>query len=215
MEPCLDFSAGPAGVAAAAWLRGGGLLIYPTETFYALGADPRHADAVAALRRLKGRSEIKALPLLAGSLDQVEQAAPGWRRWGAARRWGEEFWPGPLSLVLDGSVVLAEGVRAGDGSVALRWTSNRIAAELARELGFPLIATSANPAGEPACTLPGPALEALGAGSVAVLDGGPAPGGAPSTLVDPRRDPPRLLRVGALDPVRLGLAPPDEGPHPG
>ncbi|MDQ7006155.1 MAG: L-threonylcarbamoyladenylate synthase [Acidobacteriota bacterium] len=216
MDRFLDFSADEIGVAAAAgWLRSGGLLIYPTETFYALGCDPRRADAVAALRRLKGRSEAKALPLLAGSLEQVGQAAPGWRRWPRARRWAESFWPGPLSLVLDGSVLLAAGVRAADGSVALRWTSNGIAAALALELGYPVVATSANAAGAPACDRPARALEALGSGPLAVLDGGVSPGGAPSTLVDPRRDPPRLIRSGALDPSRLGLAAGDAHSFPG
>lgn len=217
MDLSRNFSADRAGVVAAArWLRGGGLLIYPTETFYALGCDPRCGDAVSRLRRLKAREALKALPLLAGAAEQIEAAAPGWRRWGRAVRWAEACWPGPLSLILEGGSGLAEGVRAADGSVAIRWTSDATAAALARAAGFALIATSANPAGRPPHTRARAAVEALGdVGSVALLDGGTTPGGAPSTLVDPRRDPPLLLRIGALDPARLGLAPPDGESHPG
>ena len=123
-------------------------MIYPTESFYGLGADPRVPGAVEAVFRAKGRAGGLPLPLIAGGLEQVGQVAPGWERWPVARALAAAFWPGPLTLVLPGIGEMAAGVRAADGSVAIRWSSHPVAAALARALGFPLVGTSANASGE-------------------------------------------------------------------
>ncbi len=183
---------------AARYLLADGIVIFPTETFYGLGCDPRRPAAVAKIFALKGRDATRALPLVAGSRRQVDQAAPGWDRIPAAAALADAFWPGPLSLVLPASPELAPGVAAPDGSAAVRWTSHPAAASLAVALGFPIVATSANRSGvSPART----AQEAarLGAeGELWVLDGGATRGGAPSTLVDVRGGDLVVLRRGAV-----------------
>jgi tRNA threonylcarbamoyl adenosine modification protein (Sua5/YciO/YrdC/YwlC family) len=183
-------------------LAGGGLAVFPTETFYGLGCDPWRPASVRALLALKGRPAGRALPLIAADGDQVDLAAPDWRRCLWAARLADAHWPGPLSLVLDASPELAPGVAAEDGSVAIRVTSHPLAAELARRLGRPLVATSANRSGNPPARACQTALEALGGAEedrVLGLDGGDTAGGEPSTLVDPRVQPPRVLRHGAIE----------------
>ncbi len=194
---------------AAARLRAGGLVAYPTETWYALGCDPRLPRAVAALRRAKGRDADKALPLLAGCREQVEEAVPGIRGWSAAVRLADAFWPGPLSLVLPGRPEgFAPGVVAGDGTVAVRWSSHPVAAALARAAGTVLVSTSANRAGDPPAGSAPAVARALGprVPGLLVLDGGRTPGGPPSTLVDPRVPGGRVLREGAVPVARIHRA---------
>ncbi len=186
---------------AAARLREGGLVAYPTETWYGLGCDPRLPAAVRALREAKGRETGKALPLLAASRERAEALVPALRGLAAARILADALWPGPLSLVLPAAPgVLAPGVAAPDGSVAIRWSPHPVAVALARAAGGVLVATSANPAGVPPAGTAAEAARIL-AGRVRdllVLDGGPAPGGPPSTLVDPRVPGGRVLREGAV-----------------
>ncbi len=184
---------------ATEWLLDGGLLVIPTESFYALAADPRSPGAVDAVFRCKQREPDRPLPLIAGDRQQVELAAPGWRRLPAAERLAASFWPGPLSLVLPGARDLARGVRDPAGRVAIRWSPHPLASGLARLFGFPLTATSANLSGEPPARRPDDALGSLAlSGRVALLDGGETPGGAPSTIVDPVARPPDVLRHGAI-----------------
>jgi tRNA threonylcarbamoyl adenosine modification protein (Sua5/YciO/YrdC/YwlC family) len=187
---------------AARVIDEGGLAVFPTETFYGLGCDPWQPSAVGRLLALKGRAPGQALPLIAGDARQVDRAAPGWRELPGAARLAEAFWPGPLSLVLDACSDLAPGVAADDGSVAVRVSSHPVASELARRLGRPLIATSANRSGRPPARRCREAMESLGleaSEAVIGLDGGETPGGAPSTLVDPRGGAPRVLRRGAVE----------------
>lgn len=185
--------------AIARQLAAGGVALIPTETFYGLAADPRSAHAVARLIALKGRATGHPLPLIASDLAQVDAAAPGWREFPAAVDLAARHWPGPLTLVLPGSDALAAGVRADDGSVALRISAHPLACAVAAQLGYAIIATSANRSGEPPCTSANEAWSALGnAPEIAVLDGGTTPGGAPSTVVDPRATPPQLIRRGAI-----------------
>ena len=103
---------------AVAWLRRGRVVAFPTETFYGLAVDPASADAVAALFDLKGRPADLALPLIASSRDSVEAWAGGVPALTA--RLAEGFWPGPLSLIVDAPALLAPGVAAADGTVAVR-----------------------------------------------------------------------------------------------
>ena len=185
---------------AAALLRRGGLAVFPTETFYGLGCDPRRADAVARLFAFKGRDAGRALPLVAGSRAQVELVAPTWERFDLAARLADLCWPGPLSLVVPGAETLADGVRAADGTVAVRVSPHPVAAGLAAALGHPIVATSANRSGAAACRYVAEALASLGEGADGVaLDGGATVGGLPSTLVDGRADRVVVLRAGAVD----------------
>ncbi|HEY6005102.1 MAG TPA: Sua5/YciO/YrdC/YwlC family protein, partial [Anaeromyxobacter sp.] len=98
-------------------LRRGGVVAYPTETFYGLGALARDAAAVGRLIALKGRQEGKPLPLVAGSRAQVDEVA---ELEGAAARLADAFWPGPLTLVLPARAGLPREIAAGTGTVGVR-----------------------------------------------------------------------------------------------
>ncbi len=183
---------------AARYLLADGIVIFPTETFYGLGCDPRRPAAVAKIFALKGRDAARALPLVAGSRRQVGQVAPGWEQIPAAAALAEGFWPGPLSLVLPASPDLAPGVKSADGSAAVRWTSHPAAASLAVALGFPIVATSSNRSGAPPARTAQQAARLGAEGELWVLDGGATRGGAPSTIVDVRGGELVVLRRGAV-----------------
>jgi L-threonylcarbamoyladenylate synthase len=191
---------------AAAVLRRGGLVAYPTETFYALGAIARDAAAVDRLAHAKGRPDGKPLPLLAADRAGVEEVA---EVGAAAARLAERFWPGPLTLVLPARGRLPAAICAGTGAVGIRVPGSEVARALAREAGFALVATSANLAGAPAPVRPEALDPELRRRLDHVLDGGPAPGGLPSTVVALDGDQPRLLRAGpiALEALRAALRP--------
>jgi L-threonylcarbamoyladenylate synthase len=186
----------PAATARAAdVLRAGGLVIYPTDTFYGLAADPRLSDAVQQIFRLKGRAPGQSLPLIASSLAQA-RAAANWSD--VAVRLAERFWPGAVTLVVEPPPGLADGVAAPSGGVAIRVPAHAVARGLAEALGFPVTSTSANPSGGSACSSADEAAASLARGVDLVLDGGDTPGGAPSTIVDARVDPPTLVRAGVV-----------------
>lgn len=185
--------------AAAAALRRGGVVAYPTETFYGLGALAARGPAVDRLVRVKGRPDGKPLPLLAAGLDQVEAVAllPP-----LALRLAEALWPGPLTLVVPARPGLHPAITGGGGTVGVRVTSSPVAAALARQAGGALVATSANLAGQPPAASAGALDAALVARLDLVLDGGPAPGGLASTVVEVAGEGAavrlRLLRAGPI-----------------
>jgi L-threonylcarbamoyladenylate synthase len=180
--------------AAVSILQSGGVVAFPTDTLYGLAVDPRSPDAIARLFALKGRDSGAAVPLIAASAEQAGLAA----KFAAQElRAGAMFWPGPLSIVAEATKCIAPDALAGRGTVAIRVPAHEIARALARAFGFPLTATSANRSGRP----PADSADAVAAGLPdvdAILDGGPAPGGAPSTIIAFNQDGPMLLREGAV-----------------
>jgi L-threonylcarbamoyladenylate synthase len=180
---------------AAAVLRRGGLVAYPTETFYALGALARDGAAVDRLARVKGRPDGKPLPLLAADRAAVDAVA---EVGGAAARLAERFWPGPLTLVLPARAELPAAITAGTGTVGVRVPGSELARALAREAGFALVATSANLAGAPPPASPDALAPELRDRLDHVLDAGATPGGLPSTVVAVEGEDIRLVRAGAV-----------------
>jgi L-threonylcarbamoyladenylate synthase len=180
---------------AAALLRRGGLVAYPTETFYAVGALARDAAAVERLARAKGRSDGKPLPLLAADVAAVSEVAV---LDGPAARLARRFWPGPLTLVLPARPGLPAAVTAGTGTVGIRVPGSDIARALAGAAGGPLVATSANLAGAPPPAQAGAIAAELRARLDGVLDGGATPGGLPSTVAQLDGDRVRVLRAGPI-----------------
>jgi L-threonylcarbamoyladenylate synthase len=177
-------------------LARGGLVVFPTDTLYGLAVDPRNRDAVARVYEVKRRMPTQALPLIAADLRQVESAAVSLSP--ETRRLASHFWPGPLTLIVDAMPSILPGVRADDGSAAIRVPGHEVARRLAAAAGFPVVATSANRSGhQPSATADG-AAAAVGNEVDLVLDGGTTPGGLASTIVDARAGAPRLLRVGAI-----------------
>ncbi|MEO6577836.1 MAG: L-threonylcarbamoyladenylate synthase [Candidatus Limnocylindria bacterium] len=174
---------------AAALIGDGALVALPTDTVYGVAVAARREDRLDALYELKSRPAEKRIALLVTDLDQVE--ALGWAPDDRARLLADRFWPGGLTLVLAGSDGATQGFRAPDHPVTL---------DLIRRSG-PLLTTSANRSSEP---------DTLGADEVliafalqqdelaAVVDGGPVPGGMPSTVIDLSVTPARVLRVGPI-----------------
>jgi L-threonylcarbamoyladenylate synthase len=175
-------------------LEQGLLIVYPTDTLYALGGRALDGRASAGVRQAKGRSPEKALPVVAAD---VEQAAGLCDLSGAlATRLAQRFWPGPLTLVLPAAAGLPEQLVGGGATLAIRVPARDLTRELCRVSG-PLISTSANRSGRPAPASCREALEEVGGSIAAAIDGGPC-GGPPSTLVDLSGGSPRLLREGAI-----------------
>ena len=182
-------------VRACVLLRAGGVVAYPTDTFYGLAADPRNPSAVARLFAIKGRAAGHAVPLIAADEAQALAAAEFDE---ASLRVARAFWPGPLSLIGPATNVIWRDARADDGTVAVRVPACEAARAIARAFGFCITATSANLSGERPATSAADASSAVGGVVDLVLDGGETPGGEPSTLVDARAGAPRLVRPGAI-----------------
>jgi L-threonylcarbamoyladenylate synthase len=180
--------------AAVTALRSGGVVAFPTDTLYGLAVDPRSNVAVARLFALKGRPAQMAVPIVASD---VEQAAGAGTFGPRERRLAEAFWPGPLSIVIPAAAAIVPGVRGGGDTVAIRVPAHAVARRLAAAFGFCVTATSANTSGHPPATSADEVARHLPEVDV-LLDGGPAPGGAPSTIVGFDRDAPVLLRAGAV-----------------
>jgi L-threonylcarbamoyladenylate synthase len=181
---------------AAAVLHRGGLVAFPTETVYGLGASALDAAAVARIFAAKQRPADN--PLIVHVAGLAEAAPLVAELPETARRLAARFWPGPLSLVLPKSAAVPEIVTAGGPTVALRVPAHPVALALLRESGLPLAAPSANPASMLSPTTAEHVLRGLGNRIDLVLDAGPTPGGLESTVLDVTVSPPRLLRPGLV-----------------
>jgi L-threonylcarbamoyladenylate synthase len=182
--------------AAAAVLKSGGTVAFPTESFYGLGAAALAPEAVRRVFRLKGRPESKPLLVLVDSVERALALAadvgPG------ARELMARHWPGPLTLVLRAAAAVPAEVTAGSGTVGLRVPGHAVALGLVRAAGIPVTAPSANPSGGAPPTRADEVARALGAGVDLILDGGVTAGGVGSTVADCTVWPPRILRQGPV-----------------
>jgi L-threonylcarbamoyladenylate synthase len=177
-------------------LREGGVVAFPTETFYGLGADARNETAVEKIFRIKGRNFRNPLSVIVahgGELIPLVEEIPA-----AATILMQKFWPGPLTLIFRASSTVLPRLTADTGKIGIRISSHRIARLLAAGLAGPLTATSANPSGGTECSSADAVIRALGDLPDAVIDGGATPGGAGSTILDVTFFPPRILREGAI-----------------
>lgn len=177
-------------------IKKGGLVAFPTETVYGLGADGLDPDAVLKIFQVKGRPQGNPLILHVFSLDQARELVSSWPP--AADVLARRFLPGPLTLILPRSRRIPELVTAGLPTVALRYPSNRIALALIEASGVPLAAPSANISGRPSPTLPQHVLADLDGKIDMILDGGPAEVGVESTILSLAEKRPLLLRPGGV-----------------
>jgi L-threonylcarbamoyladenylate synthase len=196
----------PDGLArAAALLRDGGVVAFPTDTVYGVGIAATRRERLAALFELKRRPVDRRIPMLIADLGQATDA--GWEADRRVEALAARFWPGALTIVLPWSSGTLPGPDIG-ATQAFRAPDHPVALALIREAG-PLYATSANISDQP---------DTLGADEVliafatdqdalaAVVDGGPVPGGVPSTVIDCSVTPARLLREGPIDRATLAEA---------
>jgi L-threonylcarbamoyladenylate synthase len=181
-------------------LLGGGLAVHPTETVYGFGGLTT-PTAVAALQRLKARTDDRPFLLLIPSADAVPQL-----RWTeAARELAAVFWPGAVTLVLaDPAGSFPAGIRGPTGGVAVRVSSHPVTRALVGRLGLPMTSTSANAPGAPPALTADEALAAVAGGpELWALDAGRLPSSAPSTVVDCTGPEPVVVRAGATPVERL------------
>ena len=188
----------------------GGVVAFPTETFYGLGADARNEAAVEKIFRIKGRNFRNPLPVIVaddGELIPLVEEIPA-----TATILMQTFWPGPLTLIFRAAPSVSSRLTGGTGKIGIRVSSHPIARFLAAGLAGPLTATSANPSGGPECSSADAVIRTLGDLPDAVIDGGATPGGAGSTILDVTVFPPRILREGAIPrSFILNALPPTEG----
>ena len=184
-------------IARAARLLGDGKPVaFPTDTVYGVGTHAFIAKAIERLYAVKERPRDKAIPVLlaaAADLPLVAREIPP-----AAQRLADTFWPGALTLVLPRHLALPLVLTAGGDSVAVRVPDHSAVRALIAALNAPLAATSANLSGQPSPVTAQEVTKQLGERLDLVLDGGPCPGGRPSTVLDLTCDPPRLLRAGPV-----------------
>ena len=182
-------------------LRSGGLVAFPTDTVYGVGAHAFSPWAVERIYHVKGRSLSKPIPLLLDSVDRLGQVAEDIPR--EAVLLAKRFWPGPLTIVLTRSPNVPDVVTAGGPSVAVRVPDHEFALRLISAAGGALAATSANLSGHPDPVTAPEVLEYLQGRIDLVVDGGPCPGGVPSTVVDVTGKSPRIVRKGAISPRQV------------
>ncbi len=184
-------------------LRDGGVVAFPTDTVYGLGAHALLEPAVARIFRVKGRPAHLPLPLLLADISEMSSVAEGvpplaWRL--AAR-----FWPGGLTLVLPRASRVPALVSGGASSIAVRVPAHPVPRALVRSLGAPIIGTSANLSTHPSPVTARQVEEQLGDAVDLIIDGGPCPGGVESTVLDLTGADPVILREGAVSRRELEL----------
>jgi len=186
---------------AAAALRADGILAYPTETFYGLGGLAFSARAVERIYGLKQRDRGKPLSVVIADLDMACEIA------GALPPLfldlAHAFWPGPLTLVARARPLFPPAMLGPGGSLAMRVPGTKWLREFLRMLGAPVTATSANLSGGAEISRPEEVIELFRGKVDIIVDGGPTPGGLPSTIVDLTSDKPVIVRPGAVSEAAL------------
>ncbi|MDO9209703.1 MAG: L-threonylcarbamoyladenylate synthase [Deltaproteobacteria bacterium] len=179
----------------------GGIVAFPTETFYGLGADAGDVVALQKVFQIKGREENKPLLLLVAGRtwvqDLVKKISP------AAEALIERFWPGPLTLVFEASAHLPPILTANTGKVGLRASSHPVTQALVQAVGRAITGTSANLSGQASPSLAAQVSQALGKKVDAILDGGKTAGGLGSTVLDVSAVLPKIIRQGAISQEEL------------
>ena len=194
-------------VLAAEVLQAGGVIVYPTETLYGLGANAWNADAIRKIHLLKRRTENKPILVIVPSEETVRGLAVDITP--AARSLMHAFWPGPLTLVFAAAQEVSPELTQGRGTIGIRVPSSPLCRALSTLCGYPITSTSANLSGKPIPQSVAGIESALGPGVDLYLDAGPLPASHPSTVIDVSARRPRLLRAGAIPTDRITAIVPD------
>jgi len=180
---------------AGALLKAGGVVVFPMDTVYGVGADASNEGAVARIYAVKGRPADRPLQLSLADPEDLQRVAADLSR--DALSLARRFLPGPLTLVVRRAGTVAATVAAGGGTIGVRVPDHAVPLRLARLVG-PLAVTSANVSGQPAPITAEEASRQIGHRVDLVLDGGPCPLAGESTVVDVTVSPPRIVRQGVL-----------------
>ena len=177
-------------------LAEGGIIAYPTETFYGLGADIRISEALERVFSIKGRPIGNPIALIVGDAEDLTE----WVEEIPSAAYGliEALWPGALTIVFRASARTPPRLTGGTGTIGIRVSSHPVASALASTLHSPITATSANISGAGECSTAAEVTRSLGNSIDAVIDGGRTKGEAASTILDMTSNPPSVLREGAI-----------------
>lgn len=182
---------------AVTYLRQGGIVAFPTETYYGLAVDPDCAPAVTKLFVVKNRQEYKPLLLLIEKKEQLEnvvQKVPA-----AYCPLIKKYWPGPLTLIFQAKKTVNLQITGNTGTVGIRISPHPVAQELVKRMGKPITATSANISGLPPARTAQDVVEMLGDSIDYIVDGGQTEAGLCSTILNVQKGKLRLLRRGQID----------------
>jgi len=179
---------------AAATMRNGGVVIYPTETVYGIGCIPSDPDATMRVCEIKGRAE-NPLPLVCSDIEMARKVV---QFNATAEKLAEAFWPGPLMFILPSKVVYPMWVTHGKKTLGLRVPGAEVPRKLAQLAGGVMVSTSANISGEPPAITAKEANSQTGFKVDVVVDGGPSPVGTPSTILDLSSKEMWILRSGPI-----------------
>jgi L-threonylcarbamoyladenylate synthase len=177
-------------------LKAGGIIAYPTESFYALGVPATDEGSVRKLYALKNRPRDRALPLIVGdryTLITCVKEIPE-----QAEELMDRYWPGALTLIFEAKEHMPALLTGGTGRVAVRIPGESVAFQFISELRLPITATSANPSSMPPADSPEKVIAYFGERIDCLIDAGKTPGGEPSTIVDVTVSPPKVLRQGSI-----------------
>ena len=180
---------------AIATLRDGGVVAFPTDTVYGVGVDPFQPEAVRKLYQIKGRPIDKPIPILVGSINDVERVAQNLPP--TFSQLAERFWPGGLTLIVEAKSLPPE-VTAGGNTVGVRMPDHPLALALLQRFGGAIATTSANRSDEPPATSAAEVQSELGALVSIILDGGQTATQIASTVLDLSVSPPQIRRQGGI-----------------
>jgi len=181
---------------AAALIKNGGLVVFPTSSFYGLGTSAFNAEAVDKVFRVKKRDSKKPILVLIASLAQLDPLVEAIPR--LSRRLMEAFWPGSLTLVFHASALIPSSLTGYTGKVGIRLANHVAALSLVRAVGHPITGTSANVSGQGGCHAVSQLDVHIRDEVDLILDAGTLPGAKESTVVDVTADPPGIIREGAI-----------------
>jgi L-threonylcarbamoyladenylate synthase len=181
---------------AADVISGGGVVVFPTESFYGLGVNATDEKAVQNLFAIKKRRTDQPILILIPTRDVLDQYVA--RIPETAHRLIEQFWPGGLTLVFKAGSNIPRSLTGGTGRIGIRVSSHPVATGLSLKADLPITGTSANVSGEPAPTSAEQVVDSLRDSVDLILDGGETQGGKGSTILDVTVDPPRILREGMV-----------------
>ena len=188
-------------------LQQGGLVAYPTDTVYGLGACMADIAAVDRIFQVKGRPKGMALPVLLANRTQIEEIVTSVSP--AARLLADAFFPGALTIVLPKSDAVPDIITGGGKTVAFRIPNHPVPIALIKQLGKPIVGTSANLSGLNSALSAAEVMKQIGDKIDMVIDGGRCPGGTESTVIDLSGDKPVIRRQGAISIEKLRNILPD------
>jgi len=181
---------------AAAIIRRGGVVVFPTRGLYGLGADALNPEAVDRVFRIKQRSAEKPISVLIRDLQDLADLVKAVDS--SVKRLIDHFWPGKLTIILEAAEGVPQGLTGGSGKLGLRIPGHPVARALVNAVGRPITATSANLSGVPGCSDLADLSERVACEAEMIIDAGQLEGGRGSTVIDATVSPPVILREGAV-----------------